>query len=177
MEKSVNVILCRIVVHKASTTLSLDMCPDFMEVVVRRASFPCLISQSSLIFHHAVSFNSQLKFHVCSRLFWGRWCFSCHTSIVWCQDCEVGQISHFISNAHKTPSQIGFWAEHFTWVQTITMLVQATYIYLNKLPDDAIINHKESLIYMYLNMPPNSFSQRRDRWRLLSTNKLNHCFH
>ena len=35
---------------KASTTLTLDLCPDFMEVVVRQASFPFLISQICLSF-------------------------------------------------------------------------------------------------------------------------------
>ena len=40
----------RILFHKASTTLTLDLCPDFMEVVVRQASFPFLISQICLSF-------------------------------------------------------------------------------------------------------------------------------
>ena len=34
----------------ASTTLNLDLCSDFMEVVVRQASFPSLISQICLLF-------------------------------------------------------------------------------------------------------------------------------
>ena len=34
--------------YEASTTLTLDLCPDFMELVVRQASFPFLISQICL---------------------------------------------------------------------------------------------------------------------------------
>ena len=34
----------------ASTTLNLDLCSDFMEVVVRQASFRSLISQICLLF-------------------------------------------------------------------------------------------------------------------------------
>ena len=54
--------------YKASTIWSLDLCPDFIEVVVRQASFPFPISQICLILYNAVTFNSYFTLRICLRL-------------------------------------------------------------------------------------------------------------